>query len=309
MVRTILASEQAIEEAAERLRRGLLVAFPTETVYGLGARVSDAAAVRRVFEAKRRPAGHPLIAHVLGEEDARLLASAWPERAHLLAMTFWPGPLTVVVPRSDRVPDEVTGGLDSVAIRAPAHPVARALIAKVGEAIVAPSANMHQALSPTRAKDVDLEGDVLVLDGGPCARGIESTVLDVRADPAIVLRPGPISLSDIRGAGVAAEVRQASIPGEEDARRSPGMSARHYAPRATLLVAKSDAEANLLVRTHRAEMLELGDDPDLCARDLYARLHELDARGAKVVVVRMPPENEAWRAVFDRIERASRPKR
>lgn len=295
-MRIARADEQGIADAAERIRSGRLVVFPTETVYGLGARVTDPEAVKRVFAAKKRPAGHPLIAHVLGEEDARTLASEWPAHAHALATHFWPGPLTLIVPRSRRVPDEVTGGLDTVAVRAPSHPVARALIERVGEPIVAPSANMHQRLSPTRAEDVELEeDDVLVLDGGPCARGIESTVIDARS--LVVLRPGPISIDAIRAMGLEAVAGDATIEGDA-ARPSPGMSARHYAPRAQLIVSDEDVPG--------AVRLELGTDPDEAARTLYARLHDLDARGATIVVVRMPPETEEWRGVRDRIQRASR---
>jgi L-threonylcarbamoyladenylate synthase len=298
----VIASETSIEEAAERLRKGLLVAFPTETVYGLGARVSDVDAIARIFAAKKRPSGHPLIAHVLGEDDAKTLASEWPAPAHVLVEKFWPGPVTVVVSRSNLVPDIVTGGLGTVAIRAPAHPVARALIEKVGP-IVAPSANMHQALSPTRAEDVHVEGDVLVLDGGACTRGIESTVIDVRS--RLILRPGPISRDAIRAIGIDVDVASATVASSE-ARPSPGMDERHYAPRATLLVSNNDAEARLLVSIHRAALLDLGDDPEVAMRELYMRLHDLDARGVAVIVVRMPPENEAWRGVRDRIERASK---
>jgi len=292
-----------IELAAQFIRRGDLVAFPTETVYGLGARVSDTAAICRIFEAKNRPLEHPLIAHVLGEDDAKSLAAEWPASAHALARAFWPGPLTLVVPRASHVPDVVTAGLDSIAVRAPSNAIARALIEKVGEPIVAPSANRHQAISPTCAEHVDL--DVLVLDGGPCDKGIESTVVDVRTTPARILRPGPISLDAIAKI-VDVEVANEIAIG---ARRSPGMSERHYAPRATLLVAGSDDEAKLLVAIHGATLLELPDDPDAAAHELYARLHSLDEKKTRIIVIRNPPENEAWRAIRDRIQRASRPKR
>jgi L-threonylcarbamoyladenylate synthase len=305
--RIVPANEASIMEAADRLRRGLLVAFPTETVYGLGARVWDAPAERRGFEAKGRPEGHPLIAHVLGLKDARALAREWPEAAKRACDAFWPGPLTIVVPKIDAVPNEVTGGLDSIAIRAPAHPVARALLEALGEPIVAPSANRHQTISPTTAAHVAVslgDADVLVLDGGACERGIESTVLDVRVYPARILRPGPIGLDALRAADIAAEMGSEAAT-EGAPRRSPGMSLRHYAPRATLLTASSDAELERFALLHKAAVLELSDDPERAAHDLYARLFELDDAGAAFVVVKMPPDTEAWRAVRDRLQRAS----
>ena len=305
-MRIVPANDASIAEAVERLRRGLLVAFPTETVYGLGARVWDAAAVRRVFEAKGRPEGHPLIAHVLGEDDARTLAREWPEAGERVARAFWPGPITVVVPKVDAVPNEVTGRLDSVGIRAPAHPVARALLAALGDPIVAPSANRHQGISPTTAPHVRVslgDADVLVLDGGECERGIESTVLDVRVHPARILRPGPIGRDALRAAGIDVEIGSTSA--SEGARRSPGMSPRHYAPRAMLLTASTDAELKTLAGVHKAVVLELPDDPESAAHDLYARLFELDEAGVAVAVVKMPPDTDAWHAVRDRLRRAS----
>ena len=304
-MRIVLANEDSIAEAVERMRKGELVAFPTETVYGLGACVWDPMAVRRIFEAKGRPEGHPLIAHVLGEEDARRVAREWPEPASKVAKAFWPGPITVVVPKASRVPTEVTGGLDSVAVRAPAHPIARALIAALGDPIVAPSANRHQGISPTTAAHVAAslgDADVLVLDAGPCHRGIESTVLDVRVHPARILRPGPIPLDVVRAAGIDAEIGEAIVV--EGARPSPGMSPRHYAPRARLLVVGTKAERDELV-SKGAVALELPDDPEGAEHELYARLFAIDEEGAKVIAVIRPPDTEHWRAVRDRLRRAS----
>lgn len=306
MLRVVPATESSIAEAVERLRQGKLVAFPTETVYGLGARIWDREAVRRVFAAKARPDGHPLIAHVLGEEDARRVASVWPEAASKIARGFWPGPITVVVPKADAVPDEVTGGLDSVAVRAPAHPVARALLAALGEPIVAPSANRHQAISPTLAEHVGAslgsDLDLLVLDGGPCAHGIESTVLDVRVHPARILRPGPIVLDAIRAVGVNAEVADASV--DAGARASPGMSPRHYAPRAIVQLATTKDERDRFVGDG-AIALDLGDDPATAEHELYAKLYALDESKAERIAVLLPPDTEAWRAVRDRLKRAA----
>src|SRR5688572_1548509 len=194
-------AREIVVDAARVLREGGLVAFPTETVYGLGARLHDEQALARVFAAKGRPASHPLIAHVSGIDQARELAADWDARAEVAARAFWPGPLTLVVPRSARVPAAATGGAATIAIRAPSHPVARALIAELGEPIAAPSANRYQTLSPTLASHVQKslgERVDLILDGGPCSAGIESTVLDLSRGAPRVLRPGAVGLSELR---------------------------------------------------------------------------------------------------------------
>jgi L-threonylcarbamoyladenylate synthase len=301
-----------VAEAAARLRAGGLVAFPTETVYGLGARALDPAAVERVFATKGRPKGHPLIVHVRDEVEARAVASAWSARASRLAGDFWPGPLTLVVPRAPQVPDAVTGGLATVAVRAPAHPVALALLGALGEPIVAPSANRFQRLSPTRAEHVARslgDADVLVLDGGPCARGLESTVVDVTGPRARVLRPGPVTRAALEAAlGEPVEERAEAVPTDE-ARRAPGMDARHYAPRARLLLANDDAEAQALAAAWtgpgRAVRLRLPDDPDAASRALYAELHALDDAGVGAIVAVLPPQGDAWGALRDRLRRAA----
>ena len=227
-----------IAEAALVLSRGGLVAFPTETVYGLGARGLHAADVRRIFAAKQRPTGHPLILHVDGEAMARTLTTSWPERASLLAAAFWPGPLTLVVARASHVPDVVSGGLHSVGVRAPQHPVALALIRAVGEPLAAPSANAHTHVSPTTAAHVVRSlGDRvdLVLDAGPCAHGIESTVVDVTTDPPRVLRAGAASLEAIRAVVPEIVYDAISLTGDA-ARASPGLAAKHYAPRTRVVL-------------------------------------------------------------------------
>ncbi len=308
--------------AARELREGRLVAFPTETVYGLGARALDPEAVARVFEAKGRPRAHPLIAHVLGEDDARSLARRWPDRASTLARAFWPGPLTLVVARAARVPDAVTAGGDSVAVRAPSHAVARALIAALGEPVVAPSANRYQSLSPTRAEHVaqSLMGqEILVLDAGPCERGIESTVVDVRTGPPRVLRFGALALADVARVCPDAVSGVVSAPAGE-VRPSPGMDVRHYAPRTRMTVAPTREEAITRAKaaTGRAAILLFGGeppggvtarvlprDPVAAGRELYAALHALDAAGVDELIVEPPPEHEGWEAIRDRLARAS----
>ena len=304
---------KTVAEAAAALRAGKLVAFPTETVYGLGALARDRDAVKRVFAAKGRPPSHPLIVHVLGEEDAARCAAEWPALASELARRFWPGPLTLVVPKGD-VPDEVTGGSPGVALRAPSHPVARALIAAAGEAIVAPSANRYQSISPTRAEHVavSLAGeDVLVLDAGPCPSGIESTVVDVRAEPR-VLRPGALSLEALRA--VVPSLYYATIVADEGApRESPGQAARHYAPRTPLVLADRAAAlaragepgvAVIVFGDAPAGVHALPRDPAGSASALYALLHELD-RSSSLIVVESPPDEPGWEAVADRLHRAA----
>jgi L-threonylcarbamoyladenylate synthase len=309
---------RAVARAADTLARGGLVALPTETVYGLGARADDAGAVGRIFEAKGRPAYNPLIVHVAGEAAARALSSAWPSLASRLAAAFWPGPLTLVVPRdASRVPDVVCAGGDTVAVRCPGHPVALALLRAVAFGVAAPSANRFQSLSPTTAAHVlkGLAGRVdLVLDAGPCAHGIESTVVDVTGELPVLLRPGALSLEALRA--VVGALREAPSP-VAGARRSPGMDRRHYAPRARLVAARSDAveearrtaggRVGLVTWRARggADVARLPDDPAGYGRGLYAALHALDDAGCDAVVVEELPGTPGWEAVRDRLGRAS----
>ncbi len=220
------------------LAGGGLVAFPTETVYGLGARGLHEADVRRIFAAKKRPHGHPLILHVDGEEMAISLARTWPESASLLARAFWPGPLTMVVERGGHVPDVVSGGLPTVGVRAPRHAVALALVRALGEPLAAPSANAHTHVSPTTAAHVVRSlGDAvdLVLDAGPCTHGIESTVIDVTHAPPCVLRPGATSLEAIQQIILDTVYKTVKVSSNE-ARPSPGLAAKHYAPRTRVVL-------------------------------------------------------------------------
>ncbi len=313
----VRADAQAIADAARRLRSGGLVAFPTETVYGLAAVISDEGAIVRVFEAKGRPPTHPLIAHVLDVAAARDLSSNWTPLAESLASAFWPGPLTLVVDKAARVSPLVTGGADSVAIRAPSHRVARALISAVGAPLVAPSANRYQTLSPTRAEHVVMslgDSDVLVLDGGACTGGIESTVVDARGDHIVILRLGGVSPDQLRA--IDPQLTQASLTISSDARRrSPGMDDRHYAPRARLVILPTRAEAVARALETGAALVTFGevtgaislsDDPASASHDLYATLHAIDASGATEIVVEAPPQTPGWEAISDRLTRASR---
>ena len=318
---------EALVRAAETLRRGGLVAFPTETVYGLGAHALDPAAVARIYAAKGRPGYNPLIVHVADAEAARALAGAWPAEAEALAAVFWPGPLTLVLPKNDSVPDSVTAGLPSVALRVPAHPVAHALLRAAGLPVAAPSANRSTEVSPTTAQHVVRSlGDRVdvVLDGGPCPVGIESTVLSLAGPVPTLLRPGTISVDDLWP--VIGEVAMPSAaPDATAARPSPGMMDRHYAPRAELRLfnapgevvsdAAFDPTAALVLPTgvHRADLppsidvMEMPAEPAAYAARLYSMLHELDESGFRRVWVQQPPDAPAWAGVRDRLRRAASP--
>jgi L-threonylcarbamoyladenylate synthase len=325
---------RAIAAATAVLRAGGLVAFPTETVYGLGARVFDEHALKRVFSVKGRPTTHPLIVHVAGEREASELAASWNERASRIARAFWPGPLTLVVDRAAEVPSLVSGGGSSVALRAPSHPVAMALLEALGEPIAAPSANLYQCISPTRAEHVlaSLDGRIeFLLDAGPCPVGIESTVVDVREGRVQVLRPGMISLSELRRVDPTADAGGEVLPAGA-ARASPGMDARHYAPRATLGVARDRAAAiaEAHARSARQERIglvlhgaKLDEDSSLtCSlvvvtlpdeargygQRLYSTLFDLDHHRVSAIIVEPVPKDDAWSGVRDRLHRASTPR-
>jgi L-threonylcarbamoyladenylate synthase len=315
---------EALGEAADVLCRGGLVAFPTETVYGLGADALSPGAVRAVFEAKGRPATNPVIVHVADHRDVARLTSRWPDVAERIARTFWPGPVTLVAPRSDLVPDIVTAGGETVALRMPAHPVALALIRAAGRPIAAPSANRSTRISPTTATHVlsQLAGRIdLVLDGGACAAGIESTVIDTTTDPPAILRPGPVSAEELWDeAGVRAV---AGLPAQGMPPRSPGAMARHYAPNArTVVTETSEARVHDEAAQGRsvawlrfareaaappgALSLTMPDDANAYAAVLYARLHQAEAAAVEVIVISRPPSGPHWTAVLDRLSRASR---
>lgn len=291
----------SVEAAAALIRAGKLVAFPTETVYGLGANALDAAAVERIFAAKGRPHTSPLIVHVDSVEMARGLASVWPEPAEILARRYWPGPLTLVLPKRAIVPDVVTAGLPTVGLRMPAHPLALELIRAAGVPIAAPSANLFTELSPTAAAHVPETLADYVLDGGPARVGIESTVLSLVAEPAL-LRPGVIPLPEIEA--LIGPVRTAAMP-VEGAHAAPGMHARHYRPRTPLLLLGAGAAAP----NGRGAWLRIGQempaDPAGYAAALYQTLHRLDGEGWDWIAVERPPETPEWAGVLDRLRRAA----
>ncbi len=293
-----MISPSELAAAADAIRAGKLVVFPTETVYGLGANALDAQAVARIYEAKGRPAASPLIVHVASLEQARALAAAWPPEAQLLAERFWPGPLTLVVNKTAAIPSIVSGGLDTVGLRMPAHPIALALIRAAGVPIAAPSANRFTELSPTRAEHVRASLGALVdiiLDGGPTQVGIESTVVALGAHGAELLRPGMINREQIE-----AVVGPLSSP-RDSVHRSPGQHERHYQPRTPLFLTSVPPGFGNGVFLSRDRM---PGDPDHYAALVYSTLHDLDTRGLDWIAIEPVPPGSAWDGVRDRLQRA-----
>lgn len=318
----------AVAQAAELLRAGQLVALPTETVYGLAANAWDADAVRRIFEAKGRPAHNPIIVHVASLDLAKRCVADWPPLAGKLAASFWPGPLTMVLPRAPEIPDVVTAGGNTVGVRWPSHPFIQAVIRACGFPLAAPSANRSNQISPTNAEHVrkDLAGRIpLIVDGGQSQVGIESSVLDLSCSPPRLLRPGMIHAESLLAAMGAGQLQTAA--GADTLLRSPGMLPKHYSPKAKLIILhwrdENDLAAQLSacpferdsihVIAHHAIPLRqpfgrvsvMPHDAEAFARALYAELHECDATGAKLIVVEaLPPEGE-WHAIADRLTRAA----
>lgn len=308
------ARSSEIAAAARVLRDGGLVAFPTETVYGLGANALESDAVTKIFAAKGRPATNPVIVHVSSVEQARSLASAWPVSADRLTEAFWPGPLTIIVPKAGCIPDVVTAGGPTVALRMPSHPVAQALLAAAGVPVAAPSANLSETLSSTSAEHVrkGLEGRIdMLLDGGPTQGGLESTVVDLSVDPPVIRRPGLITQEQLAPFGIGNSASEATKTGMQ---ASPGQHARHYAPRIPLSIVSSLPEGleknvgYLLYGRHApsTSVVEvLPDDPAGYASGLYAALHRLEDADITRIAVLEPPRASGWEAVHDRLTRAS----
>lgn len=304
----LLPTHESIAAAAGALRTGQLVGMPTETVYGLAALAFDPAAVARTFAAKRRPSDNPLIVHLAAAADLERVARSVPPEARALAAAFWPGPLTLVLPRQPHVPAAVTAGLDTVAVRVPAHDVALALLHAVGAPLSAPSANTFMRLSPTTAQDIEPELQsqlACTLDGGPCRVGVESTVVDCTG-PVRVLRPGGVPREAIARV-LGCEVPIATVE-PSGARAAPGMYARHYAPRTPLRLddVLGPGDAGLCFGpTANPHQVAMPADPDSYAAALYRVLHALDALGARELVVQRPPDGPAWEAVADRLRKAA----
>jgi L-threonylcarbamoyladenylate synthase len=305
-----VSDDEAVARAVAVLRAGGVVAIPTETVYGLAADVADANAIARVYAIKGRPAGHPLIVHAHDVEALEGYVAEITPALRALAARFWPGPLTAVVARGPRTPHAVTGGQETVAVRVPEHPLARAILAGFDGALAAPSANRFGHVSPTTAEHVraDLGDDVdLIVDGGPARVGVESTIVDLTGAVPAVLRAGaitPSQLGDALGAPVVTRVGGAV--------RAPGSLPSHYAPRARVVLVDADArEAAARERAaagERVALLTLPDDPPAAARSLYATLRALDADGYDTIVATLPADTESNAAVRDRLIRASAPR-
>src|SRR3984885_11403790 len=316
MVRVVRATQVEIETAVQTLRDGELVAFPTETVYGLGANAQNPAAVRRIFEVKGRPANHPVIVHLDSPRFLHRWVREVPQSATRLAEVFWPGPLTMVMPRAASVHDVITGGQDTIAIRVPAHPMAQQLLTAFGGGIAAPSANRYGRLSPTRAEHVREEfGDAVrvILDGGDSKIGLESTIVACVEGGVRLLRPGAISLSQLR-----AVVGEVLTEPSAHAPRVPGSQSAHYAPLTPLSIVPSEeieqlasdlsgAGQRVAVLAQRAPMrahqfvtwINGGVRPEAYAHDLYAHLRALDRSACARILVQAVPGDERWDAIRD----------
>ena len=331
--RTPVELEVAVRRAAELLRAGELVALPTETVYGLAACALDPAAVAKIYAVKSRPALNPIIVHVSSVEMARICVLNWSRAAQSLADTFWPGPLTLVLLRSSRVPVIVTAGGETVGVRWPSHPVMQAVIRECDFPLAAPSANLSSELSPTQAGHVQRSlGDKirLIIDGGPAQVGIESTVLDVSSSPPRILRPGMIDARALRA--VLGETQEISSMAQFNGTaagplQSPGLFQKHYSPKARLVIWKWPNELELLYRLGQEQpkpvramiiahtgiptsnsafqVKVLPREPASFAQAIYSALHQGDAEGADLIVVEAPPETPEWQAISDRLRRAS----
>lgn len=321
---------QDIERAARLLQDGELVSFGTETVYGLGAHALDELAVAKIFEAKGRPTFDPLIVHVADQSWLKKLVQDVPPQANLLAEKFWPGPLTIVMPKREIVPDLVTAGLANVGIRIPAHPVTRELLEKAQIPIAAPSANLFGQMSPTRAEHVaDQLGERIsyILDAGPCQVGLESSVVSVVGDEVTLLRPGGVPLEALQEVvgpvQVAQPTSQPKEPGEDRlAQTAPGMLSRHYAPRTKLVIVEQLPEVKSLPDNEKVGLLSFGpveapggysavevlsENSDLteAAAGFFSALRRLDASGVSVIVSKRFPQKGLGRALNDRLQRAS----
>ena len=322
MVRIVRATQVEIESAVQALRDGELVAFATETVYGLGANAQNPAAVAKIFEAKGRPPNHPVIVHLDSPRFLHRWVREVPEVAMRLAERFWPGPFTMVMPRAANVHDVITGGQDTIAIRVPAHPMAQQLLTAFGGGIAAPSANRYGRLSPTRAEHVREElGDAVrvILDGGECQIGLESTIVSFEGDGVRLLRPGSVTATQI-----SAVVGELFSDDGRPVPRVPGSPPTHYAPTTHMTIvpageidAQADAASSggrrvavlaqrLPLRAHKyATWINAGHRPENYGRDLYANLRTLDKAGCRRILVQAVPDGERWDAIRDRLVHAA----
>lgn len=318
----------AVQRAAAALRAGAVVALPTETVYGLAANALDAAAVAEIFQIKGRPASNPIIVHVADNAMAKSCVAHWPAAAEKCSRAFWPGPLTLVLPRAKIIPDAVTAGGATVGVRWPSHPLMQAVIRACGFPLAAPSANLSNHVSPTNAEHVrqQLDGKIpLIVEGGQAQVGIESTVLDLTTEPPHILRPGMIHAAALAAAGVP--VARGVEPGGGGVLKSPGQLKKHYSPKARLIVTtwKNDADlaakigsrqsaiGNIHVLAHTniplggafKNVSVIPHDAEAFARALYGELHRCDAAVAELIIVEAPPDAPEWAGIADRLRRAA----
>jgi L-threonylcarbamoyladenylate synthase len=306
-MKIVPATTENIAAAARAIRQGGLVGIPTETVYGIAADATNAEAVRNVYEAKGRPDDNPLIVHIAHLDQLDQVAAHVPPEALRLAERFWPGPLTLVLPKKPELPDEVTGGLDTVAVRVPDHLVALALIRQAERPLAAPSANRFMRLSPTRAEDISGELAAamdMILDGGQCRIGVESTVVDASSEALRILRPGGVSRADVQAA-LGAPLAEVAGPMK---RLSPGMYQRHYAPAAQLVLVEElgPSDIGLTFGEPRNErQFRMPRNPAAYASVLYTYLNRLDKENPKAICVETPPDTPEWETVLDRLRKAS----
>ena len=318
----------AVKRAAGLLRAGEVVALPTETVYGLAANALDENAVAGIFQVKGRPAHNPVIVHVADNEMARHCVADWPAAAERLSKSFWPGPLTLVLPRAEKIPEIVTAGGATAGIRWPSHPFIQAVIRECGFPLAAPSANLSNQISPTNAEHVraQLGGKIpLIVDGGQSQVGIESTVLDLTVSPPRILRPGMIHAESLAAAGLP--IADCRLPVETGSLKSPGLLKKHYSPKAKLIVLdwRDEADLNLQLSAFNLQpstcciiahtkipsgekfggVSVIPHDAEAFARALYAELHRCDAAGAALIVVEAPPDAPEWSGIADRLRRAA----
>lgn len=331
MMKTQILTKEQISVATQIIRDGGLVAMPTETVYGLAADALNGEAVAKIFRAKGRPMDNPLIVHIAALEDAKRLVSRFPETARLLAERFWPGPLTMVLPKSELIPDEVSAGLDTVGIRFPAHPLAQSLIRESGTPLAAPSANRSGIPSPTSAQHVlhDMDGRIeAVLDGGECRVGVESTVITLASDRPRLLRPGGVTLEQMEAVIGAIDVDDAVLHRIKDGVKaaSPGMKYRHYAPKARVVLIKADDQKYIdyvnshaddrtacmcynedvaALRAGKTYPLGAKEDTLRQARLLFGTLRQIDDDGMTLVYARCPETDGVGMAVYNRLIRAA----
>ena len=320
--------QKAVRRAAERLRAGEVVALPTETVYGLAANTLDEKAVAKIFQIKGRPAHNPIIVHVSSNEMAQACVTKWTGLADKFSKAFWPGPLTLVLPRAEKIPNVVTADGETVGVRWPSHPFMQAVIRECGFPLAAPSANLSNQISPTNAEHVRAQlGDKisLIVDGGQSQVGIESTVLDLTVSPPRILRPGMIHAASL--AAVADNIQHPTSNIQHPRLKSPGLLAKHYSPKAKLVILNWADDADLkfqisnfkfqiadcrvIAHTHipggfNAENVSvMPHDAEAFARALYAELHRCDAAETKLIVVEAPPASPEWSGIADRLRRAA----